>query len=243
MASKSKVKISIEPVIILLISLVTVAVFLLNRFVPSLKLMDFFTSPTSSKGSYPFDIKSVTSWIRTVLYIFGTKNISSWIVLAILFFITPDQENNYGTVLIAIMIFLATIFSGVLAACFLEKPLNGAEPALFLLIILDFLASFRKKEIKISSIAALAFLIVYEAVSGVNLITIFVFFAGGLCGSLVSFITVKKSTSKKKTSSKSKKDTATTVVYFDNEADSPRFKNKKSSATDDDETVIGTLEF
>lgn len=243
MASKSKFKISIEPVIILVISIITVTVFLLNRFIPSLKLMDLFTSPTSAKGPYPFDFKSASAWARMILYIFGTKSLSSWIILISLFFLTPEQENNYGTFLIAIMIFLAAVFSGVLSACFLETPLSGPEPALYLLIILDFLAAFRKKEIKISSIAVLALLIVYEAVTGAKAITIFVYFAGGLCGSLVSFITVKKSASRKKSASKNKKEEPQTVVYFDNEADSPRFKNKKSSAPDNDETVIGTLEF
>ncbi len=86
-----------------------------------------------------------------------------------------------------------------------------------------------------------------------NVIPLFIAFAGGLCGSLISLLTIKKSSSRKDGSKKTPKKTVTTsdakntsktVVYFDNEADSPRFKNKKKNTEneDDDMTVIGTIE-
>jgi len=247
MAAKNKIKLSADPVIFIIFALITVTVYLINRYVPSLKLNTIFTTPTSVKGNLPFSFKDPLSWIRVFLYVFGTRNLSLWILLAAVKLLLPEQETNFGTGLISIMILLTVIFSGVLFACFTTTSFAGCEPVVFLLIILDFISFFKKKTLNLSSVLAAVFVCVFFFTSFASvkeaLIPFFVCFAGGLCGSLVSFITMKKPAAKKKTASKkSKKDEAETVVYFDNEADSPRFKNKNNSSSDD-ETVVGTLTF
>ncbi|MCQ2572574.1 MAG: hypothetical protein MJ182_01635 [Treponema sp.] len=238
MSTKSKHKIIYEPIIFIVLSFAAVLVFLLNKFIPSLRLETFTTSPSSLKGELPFKIKEINSWLRIFFYILGTKDISRWILFSGLLLLIPEQENNYGTFLTLIMIILSTIFSGVLFACFSVQSFSGCDPLIFLFVILRVLSAIRKKSIPLSDITGFIFYIIFflffNGSIKDNLIPLFICFAGGLCGSLVSFITVKKS-GKRKTSGKK----AETVIYFDNEKDSPRFKKNNSS---EDETIIGTLE-
>lgn len=248
MATNNKIKITLDPIIFLVFALITVSVFLIQKFLPNLGINNIFTSPTAVKGALPFSIKDPLSWCRIFLYIFGTGNLYMWILLAGMKLLLPDLEANFGTGLISVMIILSIVFSGVLFACFSNTTFAGCAPVIFLLVILDLVSNFKKKTINLSSLFAIAFLIIFFFESGKSvketLIPFFICFAGGLCGSLVSFITVKKSSAKKKPAKKTKKkdSEAQTVVYFDNEADSPRFKNKNNSSSED-ETVVGTLTF
>ncbi len=257
MKAKNKINLTFDPILILIFIFITVSVFLINRFMPDLNLNTFFTSPTSQKGAFPFNFHEPASWCRMVLYIFGTKQLFSWILLGLLGLLISDQETNYGTFLLLVMMLLSTIFSGVLAACFSTETLTGPYPLIFLLLILKIMNEFKKKTVSLFSIAVAVLYIVYilfsEEKIESSIIPLFIVFAGGLCGSLISLLTIKKSFSKKEGGRKSPKKTVTTsdskntsktVVYFDNEADSPRFKNKKKndSDEDDDMTVIGTLE-
>ena len=248
MASNNKIKITFDPIIFLIFSFITVCAFLLQKFVPNLGINNIFTSPTSIKGDFPFSLKDPLSWCRVFLYVFGTKKIYMWIFLAIMNFRLPEIETNFGTGLTALMVLLSVLFSGVLFACFGNTSFAGSDPVIFLLIILDIMASIKKKTINLSSVFATIFIIVFFFTNmgsiKEGIIPFFICFAGGLCGSLVSFITVKKSSAKKKPVKKTKKNEteAKTVVYFDNEVDSPRFKNKNNSSSED-ETVVGTLTF
>lgn len=248
MATKNKIKITFDPIIFLFFTLLTVCVFLLQKFVPNLGINNIFTSPTSIKGDFPFSLKDPLSWCRVFLYVFGTKKIYMWIFLAVMKFLLPEIEANFGTGLTALMIFLSVLFSGVLFACFGSTSFAGCEPVIFLLLVLDIMTSIKKKTLNLPSVFAMIFIFVFffAAMGNIkeSIIPFFICFAGGLCGSLVSFITVKKTSSKKKTTKESKKkdSEAQTVVYFDNEADSPRFKNKNNSSSED-ETVVGTLTF
>lgn len=245
MATKSKINISFDPVLFVIFSFITITLCVLAKTVPSIGIWNIAMTPTNSQGSFPFIFKEPLSWIRLFLYIFGTQNLSQWIYLAFLFSLFPSQESNFGTGLLFIMIILSTVFSGVLFTCFCSVPFSGCLPVIFLFQILNFITEYKKGKINLSWIFSFSFLIVFFLLfSGNpkdNVIPLFICFAGGLCGSLVSFITVKKS-SRKKPSGKTKKEPET-VVYFDNEADSPRFKNKKGQKnTDDDETIIGTID-
>lgn len=166
----------------------------------------------------------------------------------------PEQETNYGTALLAVMFVLSTAVSGVLFACFSTSSYSGCTPVICLLFILKLLSGFKKKTLSITTVIAFVFLGVFcisvQNKPKENLLPFFICLAGGLVGSLVSFITVKKSSGSRKKTSKKKDDVIDepeTVVYFDNEADSPRFKNKSKgrknkNADEEETTVIGTIE-
>lgn len=242
MAKKSKLKINFDSIIILLIALVSTIIFLINRFIPGLNLYDLFSTPTAQNGSSPFSFSNPLCILKIFTHIFAFRTTASWTVLAMLLLITPEIETNYGTAFTAIMILLSDVFSGVLAACFCTTGMSGAESVLWLMIFLRFFNGLKKNQLSLNSIFLAVILSVIE-ISGngsANLIPMFINIAGGLCGSLVSFMTVQK-TSKKKASPKKTKADSNTVVWFDNEADSPRFKNN-TEYSDDKTEVLGTLE-
>lgn len=235
MASKSKLKISIEPVSIIAIIVITVVVFLLNKFFPDWNLTKIFSS-VEKNGR----IRSKPP----VLFIFGTKEVISWVLFIPLLFVARELETYYGTVLFILMILISSIFTEVLLFCFSTKEVMGIAPVFCLTIFLDLFENLRKKTLPISTFFCLIFFVIFELreINTENIIIVLIYIAGGLCGSLISFFTVKRSSGKKTSSKKNEK--AQTVVYFDNEEDSPRFKNKKNkkSSIDDDTTVIGTIE-
>ena len=216
--TKSKKTITFEPVIFLVISIITISVFIINKFFPNLNLSPLFKSVTSSSGPEPFNFKEPILFLRFFLYIFGTDSLSSWIMLTLLYLLLPEAENNYGTLLTLLMMILSTVFSGVLFACFGTVPFSGCTPIVFLLMSLRIISELKKKLIPLGDITGLIFFMISFVFDKNNIkeviISMFICLAGGLAGSLVSFITVKKSSEKK----------------------------KKTHYNNNDETIIGSIE-
>ena len=74
----NKFKITFEPVIILVLTLITLAVFILEAVFPGLSLDEIFVAPTSPKGLYPFSFTDPLSYVRIFTHIFGTKSVETW---------------------------------------------------------------------------------------------------------------------------------------------------------------------
>ena len=144
-------------------------------------------------------------------------------------------------------IFVSSLFSGVLNACFCKNPVGGAEPVVFMLILLWTMMHLSRSKISASSIAVIALFICMEffAKNPNGIIGVVIVAAGGLCGSLFAFLTSPKA-------HKAKKNEAA-LQEFNDEA-SPRFTakstkpkkslfgRKKSADIDSETTVVGSIE-
>ena len=103
---------------------------MLDKYVPSLKLMSFFQ--VSAK---PFDFKNPLCYLRTVSHVLGSSSPVVFLFGALGLLIQgPEAEKNYGTVLSSVMIVVSAVFTGVLATCFCKNPVSGLEPVLFLFV-------------------------------------------------------------------------------------------------------------
>ena len=247
---KFKLKFIYDAPVTLTFALVSLLLFVLDIFALKGKLNSIWLiTPTTAAGQFPFAFSDFHSIIRLFVHVFASPD--RYVLLCNLIFILllgPSMEERYGSVIIGIMIFVAALFSGVLNACFCKNPVGGAEPVVFMLILLWTMMHLSRSKISASSLAVIILFICMELFSKNpnGVVGVAIVAAGGLCGSLFAFLTSPKA-------HKAKKNEAA-LAEFNDEA-SPRFSVKstggkgsggfgrnKQSDSDSETTVIGSIE-
>ena len=249
MKKKLKLKFEYDSPVMLTFAFLTLIIFILDTFAFKGKLKDtWLFTPTAAGGAFPFSFSDFPSILRLFIHVFGYDEASVLICnLIFILLLGPAMEERYGSVIIGIMIFVSALFSGVLNACFCQNAVCGAEPVVFMLILLWTMMQLSRSKISASAIAVIA-LFVTMLVFRKNpngLVGLIVTIAGGLCGSLFAFLTSPKAR-------KAKKNEAA-LAEFNDEA-SPRFslkstgakkpaadRNKKSDV-DSETTLVGSIE-
>lgn len=248
MKKKLKLKFQYDSPVMLTFAFISLIIFVLDTFAFKGKLKDvWLITPTVADGAFPFAFSDFRSIIRLFIHVFGYGD--NYILLCNLIFILllgPQMEERYGSVIIGIMIFVAALFSGVLNACFCQNPVCGAEPVVFMLILLWTMMHLSRSKISASAVAVIALFIAMlvfrknpNGVVGVVIVA-----AGGLCGSLFAFLTSPKAHKAKKNED--------ALAEFNDEA-SPRFSVKSSGGKskwgakkqknfDEETTVVGSIE-
>ena len=252
MKKKLKLKFQYDSPVMLTFAFITLIIFILDTFVFKGKLKDvWLITPTAAGGQFPFAFSDLRSILRLFIHVFGYTE-SPVLVCNLIFILLlgPQMEDRYGSVIIGIMIFVSALFSGVLNACFCTNAVSGAEPVVFMLILLWTMMQLSRSKISASAIAVIALFITMlvfrknpNGVVGVAVVA-----AGGLCGSLFAFLASPKAR-------KAKKNEAALAEFRDES--SPRFSIKstgkgsgksgiksgnKKSYDDSEETVIGSIE-
>ena len=251
MKKKLKLKFQYDSPVMLTFAFITLIIFVLDTFALKGKLKEvWLVTPTAAGGQFPFAFSDFRSIIRLFIHVFGYDQ-SSVLVCNLIFILLlgPQMEDRYGSVIIGIMIFVSALFSGVLNACFCTNAVSGAEPVVFMLILLWTMMQLSRSNISASAIAVIALFITMlvfqknpNGVVGVVIVA-----AGGLCGSLFAFLASPKAR-------KAKKNEAALAEFRDET--SPRFSIKstgkgsgksskfgnKKSYDDSEETVIGSIE-
>lgn len=187
------------------------------------------------------------SYLRLFFYAFGAESYS--VLLCNMIFILllgPAMEERYGTVVIAIMMFVSALFSGVLNACFCKLPLIGSSSIIFMMIFLNSFLSLSKKKVPVSFVIAFILFVLRGADLSSGGIQIIINVAGGLCGSLFAFLTSPKAKAAKKSDSDG--GLLNRAASYE-EAEKPRksfFGRKKdvqNANSSGDETVISSMRF
>ena len=242
---KLKLKFVYDSPVMLTFALVALVLFVLDTFAFKGKLNSLWlTAPTAAGGTFPFAFSDFRSIIRLFVHVFASSD--RYVLICNLIFILllgPAMEERYGSIIIGIMIFVASLFSGVLNACFCKNTVGGAEPVVFMLILLWTMMHLSRSKISASAIAVIALFICMEcfAKNPNGVVGVAIVAAGGLCGSLFAFLTSPKA-------HKAKKNEAALAQF--NDETSPRFSQKStaprsryhSNVSDDETTVVGTLE-
>ena len=244
---KLKLKFVYDAPVTLSFALAALVIFILDTFVFKGKLSgEWLLSPTVAGGQFPFAFSDFRSILRLFLHVFGYAD-APFLICNLIFILLlgPSMEERYGSVIIGIMIFVAALFSGVLNACFCKVSTCGAEPVVFMLVLLCTMMHRSRSKVSASSLAVIALFVCMlvlrknpNGVIGVVIIT-----AGGLCGSLFAFLTSPKAR-------KAKKNEAALSEF--NDANSPRFSVKSTggrgsasaggrASSNDETTVVGTL--
>ena len=227
---KINVKFSYDSPVVLTFAIITVVMYFLNAFVLQKNGIDVkLISPTSQNGANPFVFSSIKCYLNLITYPFVNNDFSFAIFNSIiLIFLGMQMEEKYGSVIILVMILISVIFAGVLNACFSVQSLQGIQPVIFMLIILNLINASQKKKISTSLLLVLVLYTILNIIPLKNALLGIISIAGGLCGSLISFLAQPKKNAPKKEQK---------IV----EKSKPQEKQKTSS--DDDETIVGTLSF
>ena len=254
---KFGLKVNLDSPVAIFFTGICILCFILDYFILKGKLTASLTSsPTNALGALPFEIKNPLSYLRIFFYAFGFESPAALITnLIFIMLLGPAIEERYGSIVIGIMMGVSVIFSGVLNSCFCSTSLKGCSSIIFMLIFLNSFMSITKKKIPLSFIFVIVLYIIKELLEksfqltaaeqtqtvekSFEIIRILICIAGGLCGSLLAFLTSPKARAEKKYNKAA------------NEIDSqsPRFSNKtyrkknNDSDDDDDTTVVGTLRF
>lgn len=244
---KIKIKFVYDSPVALSFAIITVLIFLLNSFVLKGRVNSFFYAPTNASGEFPFVFSGVNSYLRLALYQFGYFDLSFLFAdLIIILLLGQILEERYGSVIMALMMFFSSLFSGVLNACFCKERLCGAASIVIMMVFLNTLTSISKKKVSVLSIITIAFVICREffarngGFKDSGFMGVIITVAGGLCGSLFAFLASPKarSAAKKEAGGMGLKSKAELLEELDSA--SPRNNSKKSS---EDETVlIGSIE-
>ena len=235
--------------------LICTVFFLIDTFLlKKNNTLNLTSSPTTTGGSLPFLISQPLSYLRLFLYVFGFSSPQMLVTdLIFIMLLGPAIEERYGSIVIAIMMAVSALFSGVLNACFCKTSLRGASCIIFMLIFLNSFMSLSKKKIPLSFIFVVVLYVIREVfektaggVGGAGgAVAILICIAGGLCGSLFAFLTSPKARAEKKSS----------ALIEEIDSQSPRFQKKSlfgkkrknddddGDDSDDDSTIVGTLKF
>lgn len=234
---KKKFGLEIKAPVTLVFGIISVVLFALNFWAAKGKWTELFLMSPAAEGNLAFSFKGAASYFRILCYSFSAV---SWEVLItnilFVYLLGPAMEEKYGSVILAIMMLVAAVFSGVLNSCFCKAGIQGCASIIYLLVFISFFTSFTNRKLSINFVLILALFIAREfliknpnGIAGVG-----VNFAGGICGSLLAFLAIPR---RKK--NKTEDVETSTFVKSKKSEEKSRKKNDESS----EETVVGTLYF
>lgn len=160
---KNKINFAYDSPVALSFAIITILLFVMNALVTKGRIDVFFYAPTNSGGAFPFNLKDVASYLRLVLYQFGYFDLSFLFAdLIIILLLGQILEERYGSVIMGLMMFFSTLFSGVLNACFGKEKLCGAASIVIMMVFLNALTSISKKKVSVLSVATIVLVICRE---------------------------------------------------------------------------------
>lgn len=243
MKKSFKIRITYNAPVILTFCFICTAVFVLDAFVfkSTGLIKNYFTVPGSAKCPVPFNFKSAFDYLKLFTHVFGHSGWEHLVGnLSFLLLLGPLLEERYGSAMIALMIAVTALVTGVLNACLIPSPLLGASGIAFMLILLSSFTTLSKNEIPLSFILVFILFLCSEIFikkDGKN-IAVLAHIAGGLCGSMFGFLIAPKSARTKKTKTVKTQSDSSDDGYASNY--SPKSSYRSSSS--DDTTVVGTIE-
>lgn len=234
MASKKSINFDYDAPVTNTFVLSAIIIFVVSIFVKKIDIEStWFICPTCKTGELPFVLSRIFDYFKLFLYVLGgTDKLILFTNLLLLMLLSPQMEDLYGSVTIGVMYFISAVFTGVLNVCFCKNVISGADSIIFMLIVLDVMACFKKRTISCSALVVVAVFICVQVFkkNPNGMIGIIVTVAGGLCGSLFAFLALPKARAKKSAAA-----SATPVK---------KSKSKPTTySSDDDATVVGTLKF
>ena len=241
MAKKSSPKFSYDFPLTVTFALLSAFVFILDILAFKGRLFSLLVCHGSKASDVAFNFKSPADYAGLVFHAFVNRDFSMLFTnLLVIILLGQTLEERYGSLMLAVMMCISVLVSGVLTACISTVPLVGGGSLIFMMTVLVSLTELTKKRIPFSCLLVfllflcLSFYRNSEGYKGIELLQknvgVLVELIGGLCGSIFGFLVLPK----KKPVKKAEK----TIVAIDDD-DLPA---KKESWSANDETVIGSID-
>ncbi len=190
-AKSQRIHISYNAPVTLTFSLLATAVLLLNQFVVPGIVKLIFTVPGKVGSEFAFDWKNVLDYVRLFTHVLGHADWGHLIGnLSFILLLGPLLEERYGSGMLALMMVVTALVTGVLNVCFISRGLLGASGIAFMMILLSSFTTITKNQIPLTFILIMVLYMGREIVSGVQTddISSLAHIAGGICGSLFGFL-------------------------------------------------------
>ena len=221
--------------VVLVFSVVSTVIFI-SDLILKLNLSEKIFECPGAKSVPAFDFKSALSYVKLVIYPFGGENSTSFFLnIGFILLLGPVLEERYGSIMLALMIFITSLVGGVLTACVSTFGISGCGGIVFMMIILSVLSVFIKKQLPVSWIFIFALYLAFSLFSGKkisgfmpfmqNNVPVFIQLASGICGSLFGFFVCPK----KRSSQIQKKQQEKTI------------ENEPENFSGSDETIVGNI--
>ncbi|MFA6857274.1 MAG: rhomboid family intramembrane serine protease [Treponema sp.] len=256
-AEDRKLRVTYNAPVTLTFVIICTVIMLLDSYVfKHLFSRVLFICPGSSQSAHPFNWKQPLDYFRLFSHVFGHSDWNHLIAnMYLILLLGPTQEDRYGPPVFAFMLTVTALVTGIINAGFISVPRMGASDIVFMMIFLTSYTSLTKKEIPLS------FIFVFILYSGgqfysaktlqTDILSIISHIAGGLCGSLLAFLSVPKNNDPKmiirqRSMQETRNYTDKEKIDDDIAGPSPRTSGKakkNKSPRNDNETVVGTLNF
>lgn len=188
---RARLRIMYNAPVTLTFSLATVAVMVLEHFMPGFTEW-LFTAPGKIGSEVGFDWTNVGDYFRLFTHVLGHQDWEHLLGnLSFILLLGPLLEERYGSVMLTVMIVITDLVTGVLNVCFISRPLLGASGIAFMMILLSSFTAISKHQIPLTFLLVLALYMGREllVVSQEANVSSLAHTAGGVCGSLFGFLT------------------------------------------------------
>ncbi len=195
---KKKIPFSYNAPVTLTFSILCVLVLLTDRFILDGTLIPaIFTAPACMTEKNGFNWNYVLDYVRLFTHVLGHADWTHLLGnLAYILLLGPLMEERYGSKMLALMIVVTSLVTGVLNVCLIPSVLLGASGICFMLIVLSSLNVITRNKIPLTFVFLVAVYIAKEfsgaKTAETSNISVVAHIAGGLCGSLFGFLAVPK---------------------------------------------------
>ena len=191
---RSKIRVTYNAPVTLTFVAVCTLIMLLDTYVFDRHLAAaLFIIPGGKYSSHPFDWRAPLDYFRLFSHVFGHADWQHLIAnMSLVLLLGPIIESRYGSRVLALVITITALVTGVINACLITHPEMGASSVVFMMIMLASFTSFAKNEIPLSFILVFILYIGGQFFNFGTLqhngISVAAHIAGGLCGSLFAFL-------------------------------------------------------
>lgn len=159
MAKKNSLKFIFDSPVVLVFSVVSAVIFI-SDLILKLNLSEKIFECPGAKSVPAFDFKSALSYVKLVIYPFGGENSTSFFLnIGFILLLGPVLEERYGSIMLALMIFITSLVGGVLTACVSTFGISGCGGIVFMMIILSVLSVFIKSSFQFRGFLFLPFIL------------------------------------------------------------------------------------
>ena len=148
-----------------------------------------FTAPGA-----PFDYHSPLNFLRLFTHVLGHADWGHFLGnFSFILLLGPLMEERYGSPMLALMMTITALVTGVINACLIPSPLVGASGIVFMMIILASATSFESGQIPLTLILVLIIYLggeVYSALYVDDNVSQLAHIAGGVCGAFFGLYNV-----------------------------------------------------
>lgn len=176
-------KIDYNSPVILTFALAATAVLVVDAVMLG-SLMPLFTVGGTMSFANPVD------WFRLVSHVLGHGSLPHLFGnLTLILLVGPIVEEKYGSAMLAAMIGMTALVTGVLNIALFSTGLLGASGIAFMLILLSSITNVRKGHLPLTFVLVVVLYLGSEVVSalGADNVSQFTHLVGGLCGAAFGF--------------------------------------------------------